>query len=116
MKKIIIIIFSIVSTNVWAQKETIEILTSAPCIDMTCCKDIIEEEMQFTKGVTAVELDTESKILTVTFKTKKTNAAKLRKVISSIGYNADDVKADKKAHDKLPLCCQHLDFKEGSNN
>ena len=116
MKKIIIIFFSFLTVNVWAQKETIEILTSAPCADMPCCKEIIEEEMQFTKGVTAVELDTESKILTVTFKTKKTNPAKLRKAISSIGYNADDVKADMKAHDKLPLCCQHLDFKEGSNN
>tara|TARA_B100001758_G_C18086704_1_gene441099 strand:+ start:145 stop:495 length:351 start_codon:yes stop_codon:yes gene_type:complete len=116
MKRIIIFFFSVLTVNVWAQKKTIEILTSAPCTHMPCCKENIEEEMQFTKGVTAVELDIESKILTVTFKTKKTNAANLRKAISSIGYNADDVKADKKAHDKLPLCCQHLDFKDGSNN
>ena len=111
-----IILFSVLTVNAWAQKETVSILTSAACYEGPCCKDRIEEEMQFTKGVTAVELDTESKILTVTFKTKKTNPAKLRKAISSIGYNADDVKADKQAHDKLPLCCQHLDFKEGSNN
>ena len=32
----------------------------------------------------------------------------LRKVISSLGYNADDFKANKKAHDNLPSCCQHL--------
>ena len=48
----------------------------------------------------------------MTFKIKKTDADKIRKAISSIGYNADDIKADKKAHDKLPLCCQHLDFKD----
>ena len=26
--------------------------------------------------------------------------------------DADDVKANKKAHDNLPSCCQHLEFKE----
>ena len=111
MKKLIIILFSILTVNAWAQKETVKILTSAPCIGM-CCKDRIEQEMQFTKGVRAVDLDIESGILTVTFKTKKTDVNKLRQVISSIGYNADDVKGNKKAHDKLPSCCRHLEFKE----
>jgi copper chaperone CopZ len=111
MKKLIIILFSILTVNAWAQKEIVKILTSAPCVGM-CCKDRIEQEMQFTRGVTAVDLEIESSILTVTFKTKKTDADKLRQVISSIGYNADDVKANKKAHDKLPSCCQHLEFKE----
>ena len=112
MKKIMIILFSVLTVNVWAQKETVSILTSAACYEGPCCKDRIEEEMQFTRGVTAVDLDIESQVLTVTFKTKKTDADKLRNAISLIGYNADDVKATKKAHDKLPSCCQHLDFKE----
>ena len=111
MKKILIILFSILTVTASAQKEIVKILTSAPCIGM-CCKDRIEQEMQFTKGVRAVDLDIESGILTVTFKTKKTDVNKLRQVISSIGYNADDVKGNKKAHDKLPSCCQHLEFKE----
>ena len=111
MRKLIIILFSILTVNAWAQKETVKILTSAECIGI-CCKDRIEQEMQFTRGVTAVDLDIDSKVLTVTFKTKKTDADKLRNTISLIGYNADDVKANKKAHDNLPSCCQHLDFKE----
>ena len=111
MKKLMIILFSVLTLNTWAQKETVEILTSASCVGI-CCKDRIEQEMQFTRGVTAVDLDIESKVLTVTFKTKKTDADKLRKAISLIGYNADDVKANKKAHNNLPSCCQHLDFKE----
>ena len=112
MKRITIIIFCFFSLSVWAQKETVQIQTSAPCVDMPCCKETIEEEMQFTKGVTAVSLDIPSAVLTVTFKTKKTNIDKLKKVISLLGYNADDIKADKKAHDKLPLCCQHIEFEE----
>lgn len=112
MKKLIIALLSILTINAWAQKETVKILTSAPCVDMLCCKEKIEEEMQFTRGVTAVELEIETGILTVSFKKKKTDIDKLRQVISSIGYNADDVKGNKKAHDKLPSCCQHLEFKE----
>ena len=111
MKKLIIILLSVLTVNAWAQKETVNIVTSASCVGI-CCKDRIEQEMQFTRGVTAVDLDIDSKVLTVTFKTKKTDTDKLRKAISLIGYNADDVKANKKAHDKLPSCCQHLDFKE----
>jgi periplasmic mercuric ion binding protein len=110
MRKLIIVLFSILTVNAWAQKETVNILTSAPCVGMLCCKEKIEEKMQFTRGVTAVDLEIETGILTVTFKTKKTDADKLRKVISSIGYNADDVKANEQAHDNLPSCCQHLDF------
>ena len=111
MKKLMIILFSVLTVNAWAQKETVKILTSASCVGI-CCKDRIEQEMQFTRGVTGVDFDIESQVLTVTFKTKKTDADKLRKAISLIGYNADDVKANKKAHDKLPSCCQHLEFKE----
>jgi len=109
--KIIIVLLSILTINSWGQTETVKIVTSAQCIG-DCCKERIEEVMQFTRGVTAVDLDIESSILTVTFKTKKTDTDKLRKAVSLIGYNADDVKANRKAHDKLPSCCQHLEFKE----
>ncbi len=109
MKKIIIALFSILTINAWAQTETADIFTSAQCIG-DCCKERIEEEMQFTKGVTSVNLDIESQVLTVTFKTKKNSVEKIREAISGIGYDADDVEADKKAHDKLPECCQNPNF------
>ena len=68
MKKLMVILFSVLTVNAWAQKETVQIKTSAECV-ADCCKDRIEEEMQFTKGVTAVNLDIKSQVLTVTFKT-----------------------------------------------
>ena len=109
MKKIFIALFSILTINAWAQKETIQILTSAECV-ANCCKDRIEEEMQFTKGVTAVNLNIESQFLTVTFKIKKNSVENIRKIISNLGYNADNVRADENAHNALPNCCQSLDF------
>ena len=107
MKKIIIALFSLLTINAWAQKETVQIKTSAQC---EMCKERILEEIQFTKGVTAVELDVESQMLTVTFKTKKNSVENIRTIISNIGYDADEVKAKKSAHDNLPGCCQNPDF------
>jgi mercuric ion binding protein len=109
MKKIFIAVFSILTINAWAQKETVQIKTSTQC---EMCKERILEEMQFTKGVTAVALDVESQMLTVTFKVKKNSVENIRKIISSIGYDADEVKAEKSAHDNLPGCCQNPDFIE----
>ncbi|MBT5749926.1 MAG: heavy-metal-associated domain-containing protein [Flavobacteriales bacterium] len=109
MKKILIALFSILTINAWAQKETVQIKTSAECV-VNCCKDRIEEEMQFTKGVTAVNLNIESQVLTVTFKTKKNSVENIRTIISNLGYNADDVMANESAHNALPNCCQSLDF------
>ena len=53
MKKVIIALFCIFSMNAWAQKQTVEILTSAQC---EMCKKTIEKELQFTKGVTSVNI------------------------------------------------------------
>ena len=107
--KIIISLLSILTINSWGQTETVKIATSAQCIG-DCCKERIEEEMQFTKGVTAVNIYLESHVLTVSFITKKNSIENIREIISGIGYDADDVEADKKAHDKLPKCCQNPDF------
>jgi copper chaperone CopZ len=88
-----------------AQKkvEEVKIQTSAQCED---CKERIEKELVYTKGVKSVDLDLETKIVTVSYRTDKTDADKLRKAIAGVGYDADDVKADPKAYDKLPACCK----------
>jgi copper chaperone CopZ len=86
-----------------SKKATIEIQTSAICGD---CKQRIEHNMAYEKGVKFVELDNETKVVTIEYNPKKTNPDKLRKAISEIGYDADDVMANQEAHDKLPACCQ----------
>ena len=115
MKKIIMfLVISIITLDAWSQKNTIRLVTSAQCVQ-DCCKERIEEEMQFTRGVTAANLEIETGVLTVTFREKKTDIEKIKKAISLIGYNADDIRADKQAHDELPHCCQHLEFIDPEN-
>jgi copper chaperone CopZ len=89
--------------------ETIKIKTSSQC-DM--CKERIEEALAFEKGVKKAELDVETQICTVTYKTKKTTPEKIRKAISKVGYDADDVAADHKAYAKLDACCKKPDDPE----
>lgn len=83
--------------------ETIKIKTSAMCNQ---CKDRIEGGMAYEKGVKDVSLDVETKIVTVKYNTKSTTPEELRKKISKLGYDADDVPCDKVAYDKLPACCK----------
>lgn len=83
--------------------ETIKIKTSSQC-DM--CKERIEEALAFEKGVKTADLDIETKIVTVTFKKGKTSPEKIRKAISKVGYDADEVAADPKAYSKLDACCK----------
>ncbi len=83
--------------------EEVQIKTSAVC---GMCEERIEGNIAYEKGVKKVELDDKTKIVTIGFDPRKTSADDLRKAISKLGYDADDVPADQVAHDKLPACCQ----------
>jgi copper chaperone CopZ len=83
--------------------EEVQIQTTAVC---GMCEERIEGNIAYEKGVKKVELDNDTKIVTIGYDPRKTDPEKLRTAISKIGYDADDVPADKEAHDKLPACCQ----------
>jgi cation transport ATPase len=117
MKKTVLIFFalfsfSMLSANtselaVFEAKEskydTVSFKTSAVC---KMCKERIEHDMSFEKGVKAVELDLPSQVVTIVYKKGKTTEKDLQVAITRIGYDADDMQADQKAHDRLPACCQ----------
>lgn len=89
--------------NFASAENVVKIKTSAIC---KMCKKRIERDLSLTKGVEKAELNLGDKVVTVAFNSKKTNAAEIKKAISKIGYDADGVVADQKAHDRLPECCQ----------
>jgi copper chaperone CopZ len=104
----IILAFGLFTVNAQEQEkekkvETIEIKTSVVC---GMCKDRVEHDLAYEKGVKFVEVDLETKMVTVEYKTSKTNPDKIRKAISKIGYDADGVVADEVAYEKLPACCK----------
>jgi hypothetical protein len=95
---------SMLSTQVNAQKSnTIMFHTSAQC---GMCKDAIEGAMNFERGIQFVELNMENMFLTVKYRTKVHNEASIKKLVAELGYSAGDVKANEKAMNELPKCCQ----------
>lgn len=104
---LLFVVMLFIGSVAFGQKEpkvlTVEIQTSAECND---CKVRLEEALNYTKGVNFAELDLNTRKLTVKFKTAAISFDEIKKQISLLGYNADDVKADEAAFNKLPECCK----------
>lgn len=97
----------ILSLTTYSQKnekeKTIGIKTSIQC---EMCEERIMANLPFEKGIKDIQVDVDTKIVTVTYKPDKTDPGKIRTAISKIGYDADDVPADPVAYAKLPECCK----------
>lgn len=107
MKTIFLGILLLVGLTAFAQKQpktmTVVIQTSAECDE---CKTRLEGKLNYTKGVKFAELDVPSKKLTVKFSPKTISLETIKKMVSELGYQADDVTANPEAYEKLPACCK----------
>jgi len=81
----------------------VKIKTSAIC---EMCKERIERNLAFEKGVKESFLNLKDKVVTIKYNPKKTDVAKLKANIAKSGYDADEVVADEKSYSKLPDCCK----------
>jgi copper chaperone CopZ len=109
MKNVLFALFALVFVQVAtaqekkAKYERVEIQTTAECGD---CKERIEGLLNYTKGVKFAELDVESKVLTVKFQPAKIALETIKQKLVALGYDADEMKANPEAQQKLPSCCQ----------
>ena len=105
MKKSMVLLFLsfFVGTLMFAQTSTVKIHTSAVC---SMCKETLEKDLSFEKGVKSAVLDLETKDLTVVYDSTKSSAMKIRQRVSKIGYDADEIKRDPKGYKRLPDCCK----------
>lgn len=86
-----------------ADGNRIEIQTSAIC---EMCKEALEYDLAFEKGVKEATLNLDDKVFTVIYNPKKTDPDKLRERITKVGYHADWQERDSTAYKKLPFCCR----------
>ncbi|ROL56529.1 heavy-metal-associated domain-containing protein [Bacteroidetes/Chlorobi group bacterium Naka2016] len=99
-----IISFALAFVLAFSQNQTLaEIKTSAVCEH---CKERIESNLKNVEGILKADLNLETKVLSVAYDSTKISLQEIRKKISRIGYDADDVKRDPKAYKKLPKCCR----------
>jgi mercuric ion binding protein len=71
----------------------------------TCGKNFQSHMLKIT-GVKMFELDEKSMTITVYYNAQKTNLQTIKAAVSKMGYDADDVKADVAAYEKLDGCCK----------
>lgn len=70
------------------------------------CGQIFDTEMLKIKGVKMYELDEQNMTITVHYNGQKTNLTAIKTAITKLGYDADEMKADTVAYDKLDGCCK----------
>ena len=83
--------------------KEVTIKTSAEC---NMCKERIEEKLNYTKGISFANLEVSSKLLTIKFKEDKITLAEIKTIITDLGYDADELKANVESQHKLPNCCK----------
>ena len=110
-KNVLLVVLVLIGINLSAQKQrdkplkrsSVTIQTSGLC---EMCKEHIETALAYEKGVKSSNFDEKTGKVVVYYNPDKVSTDKLKQTISSIGYDADDIKADKKAFDKLDECCK----------
>lgn len=85
------------------EHQEITIKSSNQC---NMCTVNIQEALYKIKGVKNVAVDENTQTIKVHYIEAKTSPEKIRQTISSIGYDADSIKADKTAYSKLHGCCK----------
>ncbi|MDQ3110502.1 MAG: heavy-metal-associated domain-containing protein [Bacteroidota bacterium] len=103
------VVLAIVGFSSAKKLEEITIKTNTYCDHFEICesgKTRLEKELTLTPGVKTVKIDSKAMTINIKYNPKRTNPEKIRKVISQAGYDADDVKADPKAYEKLDECCR----------
>ncbi|OYQ36763.1 hypothetical protein CHU92_09200 [Flavobacterium cyanobacteriorum] len=113
LKLKLLLFFLLCSAAAFSQKqkttETVVIKTAIYCDHCKACETCgpkFEKTLLKEKGIQMVTLDEKAMTIKVVYNTKKTSADAVRKAISRLGYDADNIKADPAAYESLDSCCK----------
>lgn len=73
-------------------------------VDCHNCKNSIEHDMAFAKGVKSIDANVESKVVTISYKSAKTDPETLLKEMKEIGFEGELVKTEP-CSSKDKKCC-----------
>lgn len=106
---LIILCFTFSAQAQSKKNDKAQIKLSIECDHCKVCETCglnFRDNMLKVKGVTMYELNEETKTMTVYYNTKKTDLLKIKTAISKLGFDADEIKADPEAYEKLDGCCK----------
>ncbi|CAH0995825.1 hypothetical protein EMA8858_01953 [Emticicia aquatica] len=69
------------------------------------CKYNLGRNIIFEKGVKDVVVDVSQKLITIKYDSSRTTSERIKKYIVSIGYDADELRADVYKREQIRDCC-----------
>lgn len=91
------------------KKQVAEIKTQIFCDHCKMCDSCgknIYDAVHNLKGIQKVEILEQQAVIRVTFNPQKVTLEEVKNAISGAGYDADEVKAQPVAYEKLDGCCK----------
>jgi periplasmic mercuric ion binding protein len=106
---LLIVFFSFPTFSQTNKHEKATIQSSFIC--KTCemcgtCGPLFQKKLLKIKGLRMIEFDKEKNTIIVYYNGRKTNLQVIKNAIASIGYDADDLKANPEAREELYDCCK----------
>lgn len=92
-----------------SKPEQCSIKTARVC---SGCEYRLAKSIAYEKGVKDVNIDLDKKVILITYHPQKTSPEVLKRYIISIGYDADELKADVQKREEVHGCC----LKEGGKH
>ncbi len=113
MKRLLylLLLFSFLITNAQEPKKNQKAVIKTNiycdhCKECETCGKKFQTNLLKIKGLKMYELNEKKMTITVYFNPQKTNLQNIKVNISKLGYDADEIKADPSAYDKLDGCCK----------
>ena len=106
---VVFLIFFAVGNAAAQEGQTVVIKTKiycSHCLHCGSCAPTIEGALLKEKGVSKVAIDPTAGTITVSYDEKSLSVEAMRTVISNLGFDADEVKADATAYENLAGCCK----------
>lgn len=103
LRFIYVLALGLFTNSLFAQSKSDSILVGGNC---NMCKKRIEAAAT-VPGVAKANWDVNSKMLTISFKSKKTGLDEIQKQVALAGHDTPKFKALSSDYQKLPKCCQY---------
>ena len=83
-----------------------EMVINTPTIQCGMCQKIIEVGLAKVEGVSNPRVDLKTKKTILYHDPEKTNKKSIEKIVSELGYQANNLKANPDSYADLPACCK----------
>ena len=101
---ILVIFFSVLMIGCNNASE--QMVINTPTIQCGMCQKIIEVGLAKVDGVSNPRVDLKTKKTILLHDPEKTNKQSIEKIVSELGYQANDLKANPDSYADLPACCK----------